>query len=334
MTKTYNPYKISLALLTNELKETYGIPMVSPKKISEFKSKIDEGFNTDILKDWLRDFQKKQYKPKRIKPQYSGYEILQCLRQSYFLRQGLEIDPANIGKYPFSPIKASMGNIVEQLVLSMYNQTNGTKYRNDVWVKWPTDKLYKTQFPFSGKIDGLAYNDESLLDIKFMDKEDEMHKNQVKLYIQAWEDITGKKTFKFGEVIYINSQMNSITKVRFDIDDHVRNVEFPAMIKRIKYYSDCLVNKVIPEAEHKGCTFCHYKHHCIKANMSVSTNRKDSVDNNIPDVKSSDVTISYQRGKTVPIINENGKKSKEEINGSEIKFKQHPVPDNNIKILL
>ena len=334
MTTTYNPYKISLALLTNELKDTYDIPLITPDKIPNIKSKLDEGFDTDVLKDWLRDFQKKSHQPKREKPQYSGYEILQCLRQSYFLRQGEAIDKSVIGKYPFSSIKASMGNIVEQLLLSMYNQANGTKYQNDVWVKWPTDKLYGTQFPVLGKIDGLSYDADTILDVKFTDREDVMHQNQVKLYIQAWEDITGKKTFKYGEVIYINSQMNSITKTRFEINDEVREVEFPAMVKRIKYYSDCLVNNVIPEADHKGCTFCPYKQPCIQANMQASDSQDNQRDNNIPNINTNDVTVSYQRGKDKPIESKNPKKSKEDINGPEIKFKQHPKPDNNIKILL
>lgn len=314
--ESYNPFKIALSLLQEKL-DLANIPMVTDKKDNSLISSLEEGFDCDKLKAWLVQYQKNDFKPQRTKEQMSAYEVLQCLRQSYYNRLGAMYDDTRLGQYPFSTIKATMGGIIEQLVLSMYNQIKGgSKWRNSVRINWETNKELGTLYPMNMLIDGITFDEDIICDIKFTDQADDFHCKQIKLYALAWEHMYNRKV-RFGEVIYINSTMNVITKKRFQIDGEVRDVEFPALINRIKYYDSCLRNKTLPDTEPHNCNFCVYEKLCATSSKGGQVESSNSLGNKLPET-----TINLVIDKST------------EKKGTEIKMSNHPVPDKNIKILL
>ena len=333
MSKKYNPYEQALCLLTEQL-DLNKIKLITDKKDAESFSVPEEGFNVDILKAWLKKTEVDSFRPQRTIKQYCGYEILQCLRKSYYLRQGAEADISKIGQYPFSKIKAVMGNIVERLLLSMYNECVSTKYINDVKIKWNTDKELGLLFPFVGAIDGLSYDKETMLDVKFTNQYDEFHIRQVKLYMLAYQRMKKRKNlFKFGEVVYINSDMNAITTKRFTVDDYVKYTEWPLIEERMKYYDNCIRENIIPNAEKGGCNFCVYENLC-KANDNTVV--RQSVD-----VKGNSISNQKEKHQAVVISKSKPKKTMKELKKewTEIKLKNHPTKiepelDSNLKILL
>lgn len=316
---TYNPYKQALNMLQEKL-DLDKIPLVKSFKDNKLISLIEEGFDSDRLKKWLTNFQRNGFKPHRTIKQMSGYEILQCPRQSYYNRVNALYDQSKVAQYPFSTIKATMGNIIEQLVLSMYNQTEGTKFRNGVNIHWKTNEEFGTLYPIAGVIDGLSYDEDIILDVKFTDQYDDFHMQQVKLYALAWEHINKKECIRFCEVVYVNSLMNSITKKRISIDDEIRKQEFPIIIDRIKSYDSHLRNNTLPNAEPHNCNFCVYESIC-------KTNSKGG---QVDLISSSDTKLPNQP--TTMVID---KPTEPKVNkGTEIKMDNHPKPDKNIKILL
>lgn len=258
----FNPYAVALSLLTETL-ESENIPLVDNKKQPEYTSIPEEGFNCDKLKTWLTDYQRSNTKTKRTLKNYNAYEVLQCPRQSYYLRQGAPFDGKHIAKYPYSTIKASMGEVVEKLLLSIYNQVNGTKWRNGVRLNW-NPVSYGLQYPFNMVIDGISYDEDIILDCKFTDTPDDFHINQVKLYAMAWEEMYHKNSMRYVEVIYLNSSMNSINVRREAITDETRQIHFENTKKRIQLYDYNLKNNILPEPEKHNCNFCLYQSICKK----------------------------------------------------------------------
>ena len=260
-TQKYNPYSIALSLLTETLTKD-NIPLVSNNINPTLSNSIpEEGFDSDKLKEWLVNYQRNNTKTKRTYRQYNAYEVLSCPRQMYYLRQGAPYDGNRIAQYPYSTIKASMGEVVEKLLLSMYNQCDGTKWRNGIRLNW-NPVSYNLQYPFNIVIDGLSYNEDVILDCKFTDTPDDFHINQVKLYALAYEEMMKKECIKFIEVIYLNSSMNTITRRREAITDETRKNEFPNIINRIQRYDYCLRNHVLPDPEKHNCNFCLYESIC------------------------------------------------------------------------
>jgi len=306
--QTYNPYKHALTLLQEQL-DLSKIPMVTAQKQPGLINLPDIGFDVDSLKKWLTNFQRNGFKPKRTIKQFNGYEIFQCMRQSYYMRMGAPYDMSKIAQYPFSTIKATMGTIIEQLLLSMHNQAEGTKFRNGIHLHWKTNEEFGTLFPIAMVVDGISYDETVMLDVKFTDQYDDMHLKQVKLYILAWKHVY-KKLVKFAEVVYVNGAMNAITKRRFEINDEVQNIEFPATIERIKTYDKCLRNMTLPTAEPHNCNFCAYEKACQE-----NLNKFDSDD------------PMGSKNEPVKIISD-------KKDSSQIKIENHPVPDANIKILI
>lgn len=314
MTK-FNPYKIALNLLDKELKSMEISPV---SKVSDSKkiSLPGEGFNVDKLKNFLCDYQKKGFKKQRTIDQFSAYEIFQCLRKSYYLRQGVEPDPGSIIQYPFATIKASMGNVVEKFLLSIYNEIpNGTKFRNDVDLIWDTRKALGTKISrFSGKIDGLAYDDSVILDAKFTNDESQSHLDQLFIYGMILEELRGKECVQAIEVLYLNSDMNSVTIKRFNIDREAREKEFLYFKRRIKLYDDMLTNKHIPPAESHKCSFCPYKITCENAGSSTA-NDLSNKDN-------------------IQIPNNKNKLNSDSLKGTKMNLSKHVQSDTEIKILI
>jgi len=336
VSKQYNPYEQALCMLTEQL-DLNKIKLITDKKDPDDFSIPEKGFDVDILKAWLKKTEVESFRPQRSIKQYCGYEILQCLRKSYYLRQGAEADMSKIGQYPFSKIKAVMGNIVERLLLSMYNECVSTKYINDVKIKWNTDKELGLLYPFVGAIDGLSYDKETMLDVKFTNQYDDFHIRQVKLYMLAYQRMKKRKNlFQFGEVVYINSEMNAITTRRFDVNDNVKYKEWPLIEDRMKYYDNCLRENIIPTPEKGSCNFCVYEKLCKANDNTIIRQMVSDEGNNIVDQK--------DKGQAVIVSESKPKKSMKELKKewTEMKMKFHPRPqedenkkdDSNLKILL
>lgn len=298
----YNPYAVALSLLTETLSNE-NIPLVTSTKNANLSpSKPIEGFDSDVLKTWLVNYQKENFKSKRSLKQYNAYEVLSCPRQMYYLRQGAPYDiNKSGGQYPFSTIKACLGEVVEKLLLSIYNQTEGTKWRNGIHMTWETDKELGLMYPMKMVIDGMSYDEDIILDCKFTDTMDDFHINQVKLYAMAWESINKKQCVKYVEVIYLNSSINNVNRRRIAIDDEVRNIEFPNMIKRIQLYDYNLKNHILPEPEKHNCNFCVYSKLCKKNENYV--NCDGSQDETIPEKKNVETEIKIPA--STPIIQQN-----------------------------
>jgi len=317
MASDYNPYKIALTLLQKKLKEE-DIPLVSKKIDDKLVSIPEDGFDVSKLKSFLTDYQRKGLVKQRTTKQYNAYELIQCLRKSYYLRIGAPINASGTGIYPFSTIKATVGGIVEKLILSFYNQVEGVKFRNDVELKWEMDKEWGTLFPFSGVIDALSYDNTILADVKFTNLMDPLHLEQVLIYICILEAKEKANTFKHAEIIYVNSDMNAITTKKYVVDDELRKTKFVAIKDRILYYDHCLKENVLPKEEKTKCDFCPYELICGQTNFSTEAQLPDNSDIQLP------------KGDKQPKGD-----SLKENKGTEIKVGNHvKKPDSNIKILL
>lgn len=317
MTTDYNPYKIALTLLQKKLKEE-DIPLISKKIDEKLISIPEEGFDVNKLKTFLHDYQKKGIVKQRTTKSYNAYEIIQCLRKSYYLRMGAPVNPATSGIYPFSTIKATVGGIVEKLILSFYNQAEGTKFRNDVDLKWDMDKEWGTLYPFYGVIDALSYDNTVLGDVKFTNVMDPLHLEQVLLYMCIFEAKEKAQTFKQAEIIYVNSDMNAITTKKYVIDDDMRKTKFLAIKDRILYYDHCLKEKALPQEEKKKCDFCPYELICGQTNFSTEVELNGKPNIQLPNSETQPKGDSLKENK-----------------GTELKIGNHTKkPDSNIKILL
>ncbi len=317
MNEEYNPYKIALTLLQKKLKEE-DVPLIT-KKIEEGLVSIpEEGFDVNKLRQVLFNHQRKGIVKQRTSKNYNAYEIIQCLRKSYYLRMGAPCNVTTAGIYPFSSIKSTIGGIVEKLILSFYNQGNGTKFRNDVELRWPMDKEWGTLYPFWGVIDALSYDDTVLADVKFTNSTDPLHLEQVLLYILIMEAKEKKNTFKSAEIIYINSDMNAITTKKYVVDDELRSTKFVQIKDRILYYDHCLKNKVLPKEEKNKCSFCPYDLICGETNFTTEADSTDGVNIQLPKEEIQSKGDSLKENK-----------------GTELKLGNHPkAPDTKIKILL
>lgn len=285
----YNPYSVALSLLTETL-ESKNIPLVNNSINTNLSpSKPIEGFDSDVLKQWLVNYQRENTKTKRTYKQYNAYEVLSCPRQMYYLRQGAPYDGNKIAQYPYSTIKASMGEVVEKLLLSMYNQCSSTKWRNGVRLNW-NPVQFGLQYPFNMVIDGISYNEDIILDCKFTDTPDDFHINQVKLYALAWEEMYHKECIKYVEVIYLNSAINSVTRRREAITEETRKNEFPKIIDRIRLYDYNLRNHILPEPEKHNCNFCLYQEICKRNENYVDCQQAINIAQDKP-VKETEIKI-------------------------------------------
>lgn len=291
MAGKYNPYSVALSLL-NETLDAKNIPIVSNIRSANLsESKPIEGFDADVLKSWLVDYQRNSFKTKRTQANYNAYEVLSCPRQMYYLRQGAPYDSSKIAQYPYSTIKACLGEVVEKLLLSMFNQTSGTKWRNGIRMNWDTVTEYGLQYPFNMVIDGISYDEDIILDCKFTDQMDDFHVNQVKLYALAWENIYKKQCVKYVEVIYLNSSINNVTRRRIPIDEEVRKNEFPKIIDRIKTYDYNLRNNILPLPEKHNCNFCVYQPLCKRDENYVDGDGHETLPVN--EKKNTDTQIKF-----------------------------------------
>ena len=317
MTETYNPYKIALSLLQSKLKEN-DIPIITNKQDPNLISVPEEGFEVDKLKGYLFNYQRQNHSSHRTTKSYSTYELIQCLRKSFYLRNNAPVNVTHIGLYPLSSLKAIMGHVVEKMILSMYNQTSGTKFRNDVKLKWDMDKELGVLYPFSGVIDAISYDEDIISDVKFTDSPSQEHLEQVITYGYVWEKLYKKQCVKSVEVIYVNSMLNGITTKKYIIDDDIRKSKFIEIEDRIKYYDNCLRSKVLPEAEKTKCDFCPYDGICGTTNFITGNVIKDN----------DDIQISNSDNK----LDSGDLKEKK---GVQIKMENHHrKPSTNIKILI
>lgn len=296
-----NLYKIILNVLKEELDKN-NIPIVETYKnnhdsnISEknneniiTSSYINNGFNIEKFTKYLKEVQIKNFNNKRTIKQMSAYEILSCLRKSYFDRNNIDdFDKEKIDQYPYSFMKSTLGKIIEVMILSLYNESKDIKFYNDIKLTWQTDKELNTLYPVSVCLDAINENEDTILDVKYTDTYDDFHIWQVKFYALVWEKVKNKK-INFVEVLYVNNNINNISKKRIQITDEIRNTDFIYLINRIKYYDNCLRNNIIPEIENKNCHFCIYeKSHCKKTqNIAHIEDKKDifTTQNNISDLK-------------------------------------------------
>ena len=326
---SYNPYKQALTLLQDKL-NLDNIPMITDKKVPKLESIRETviGFDSDILKEWLTGFQKSQFKKHRTIPQMSAYEVLQCSRQSWYNRNNYDYDESRLGKYPFSSIKAVMGGIIEQLILSMYNQIDGAmKFRNSVELRWECQKELGTMYPLAMLVDGISYDESVILDVKFTDQADPFHFEQVKLYAMAWEKKHNKQCIKYLEVVYLNSLMNAITIRRIDVTDEMRLVQYPKLISRIQEYDKHLREKTLPNGEEHACNFCVYENIC-KTTGKEQVGQREYEEYTI-NIKTRDMLVPEPFTYRKKIVSD-------EIKGTKIKPENHaqPKPVNKIKILL
>jgi hypothetical protein len=313
---SYDPYKKALSLLQDKL-VLEDIDIVKENKDEKLISLFGEGFNVERLKDYLIKFQLNKFKVKRTSKNYSGYEVLQCLRKSYYNRQGIIPDKGNVAQYPYSIIKAVMGCVVEELLFSMYNQCEGTKYRNGVELKLDIDKKWGTLFPFYGVADGITYDHEIISDVKFSDNMDPFHKEQLYLYASIYEAIRGEKCIKKLENIYINSNLNSVSVMTYEYNDDIRETKERYFKERIMYLDNCLRNKTLPGPEKDKCNFCPYLNTCEGRSKPEQVDSKESL--GIQDTKNKDNMLEegYQETKK----------------GTQLKIDNHPK-ETDIKILL
>jgi hypothetical protein len=313
---SYDPYKKALSLLQDKL-VLEDIPLINDKQDKKMISLFGEGFNIEKFKNYLTSLQKDKFKVKRTSKNYSGYEILQCLRKSYYNRQGVEPDEGNIAQYPYSIIKAITGCVVEPLLLSLYNQCQGTKYRNGVELKFDIDKTWGTLYPFYGVADGITYDHEIISDVKFCDNVDTFHKEQLYLYAFIYESIRQEKCIKRLENIYINSNLNTVTVLVYDYDEGIRASKADYFKERILHLDKSLKEKSIPNPEKDKCDFCPYFKTCNGNSKPAQVDSNGSL--GIQDTKNKDNMLKegYEENKK----------------GTQLKIENHPK-EPNLKILL